>query len=69
MRAAQEIDADVVADLSRIGDANFVADMPFPTNVLHARLLSAAQEQGPPRFATAFLMPGWLGQSWTVKSQ
>jgi len=64
LRAAQALDADAVADLSRIGDANFVADLGFPFSLLRSRLLASAREQATPKVAIAFLMPGWLGQSW-----
>jgi hypothetical protein len=64
MTAAQAIDAQQVAELSRIGNADFVADMPFPMEVLNARLLKAAQDSGAAHFETHILMPGWLGQGW-----
>jgi hypothetical protein len=64
LRAAQSIDADAVADLSRVGDANFVADLEFPLATIRARLLATAQQQGIPRDAIDFLMPGRLGGGW-----
>ena len=64
LRAAQNVDSDAVADLSRIGDANFVADLEFPLSALRSRLLAAAQEQSNPRHAIELLMPGWLGRTW-----
>ena len=64
LRMAQRIDAEAVADLSKIGDANFVADLEFPLTALRSRLLTASQERGTPRVAIDFLMPGWLGQNW-----
>ncbi len=64
LRAAQSIDVEVVADLSRVGDADFVADLVFPLSVLRSRLLAAAEQQATPQVAIDFLMPGWLGQTW-----
>jgi len=65
LRAAQSVDADMVADLSRVGDADFVADLAFPLSVLRSRLLAAAGKQVTPKIAIDFLMPGWLGRDWT----
>ncbi len=65
LRAAQRVDADMVAELSRVGDANFVADLPFPLSLLRSRLLAAAGRQVTPKIAIDFLMPGWLGRDWT----
>jgi Flp pilus assembly protein TadD len=64
LRAAQSVDSNAVANLSRIGDANFVADLEFPLSALRSRLLIAAEEQGTPRQAIELLMPGWLGRDW-----
>ncbi len=64
LRAAQNVDAEMVADLSRVGDADFVADVGFPLSTLQSRLLVAAREQSTPERALDFLMPGWLGRSW-----
>ncbi|MFT5442585.1 MAG: hypothetical protein ACI8W3_001629 [Myxococcota bacterium] len=64
LRAAQAIDADMVAHLSGGGEAGFVSDLAFPLLSLRSRLLAAAQEQATPRLAIDFIMPGWLGQSW-----
>ncbi|MDP6981042.1 MAG: hypothetical protein QF570_20975 [Myxococcota bacterium] len=61
MRSAQELDAGTVAELSRIGDSDFVADLGFPLSALRSRLLAAAKEQGTSQIAVAWLMPGWLG--------
>ncbi len=62
LRSAQELDADTVAELSRIGDSDFVADLGFPLSALRSRLLAAAKAQGTTQIASAWLMPGWLGE-------
>ncbi len=64
LRAAQSLDADMVAYLSRMGDSNFVADLPFPIQQIRVRLLSAARKEAPPRVAIDWLLPGYLGESW-----
>lgn len=64
LRAAQALDSDMVFDLSRMGEADFVADLPFPIHLIRNRLLAAAREEAPPRAAIDFLLPGRLGESW-----
>ena len=61
LRSAQELDAETVAELSRIGDADFVADLGFPLSAMRSRLLAAASRSGTTEMASAWLMPGWLG--------
>ncbi|MCP5040979.1 MAG: hypothetical protein GY944_08100, partial [bacterium] len=60
-----KLDAETVAELSRIGDSDFVADLGFPIAALRSRLLAAAKEQGASQVAIEWLMPGWLGGHWT----
>ncbi len=64
LRSAQKLDAETVAELSRIGDSDFVADLGFPIAALRSRLLAAAKEQGTSQLAIGWLMPGWLGAHW-----
>jgi tetratricopeptide (TPR) repeat protein len=64
LRTAQAVDADLVADLSKVGDADFVADLGFPLSILRSRLLAAAGKQVTPKLAVDYLMPGRLGQDW-----
>lgn len=61
LRSAQQLDAEIVGELSRIGNSDFVADLGFPLLTLRSRLLAAAKEQGTTEIAAAWLMPGWLG--------
>jgi tetratricopeptide (TPR) repeat protein len=65
LRLAQSIDADVVANLSRLGNAEFVADLPFPQAAIRSRFLASANGEGYARVARDFFAPGLLGQSWS----
>jgi tetratricopeptide (TPR) repeat protein len=64
LKLAQSIDADFVADLSRFGDSNLVADLPFPRAEIRARLLGNADGEGYSRLARKLFAPGLLGVSW-----
>jgi len=64
LSAAQSLNAEQVADLSRVGDGNFVADLPVPISPLRTRMLAAGRAVEPPRDAVALLLPGRLGASW-----
>lgn len=63
---AQQIDADVVADLSSLGDPMLVADLPFPTGLLQARFLTLAMSQDSQVDLAAVLAPGRLGKDWSM---
>lgn len=64
LRSAQAIDTDAVAELSRVGEADFVADLAFPLTTLGTRLLTTARANRMSNVAIDGLMPGWLGASW-----
>jgi len=64
MRVAQGMDGSLVADLSRVGDANFVADIPFPMGQLRSRFFESARHIAAPADGIELLLPGWLGSGW-----
>jgi len=64
LKLAQAIDAEVVADLSRFGDSNLVADLPFPREEIRSRLLASASGEELSRLARDIVAPGLLGASW-----
>ncbi|MBW2228995.1 MAG: tetratricopeptide repeat protein [Deltaproteobacteria bacterium] len=61
---AQELDPELIGELSRIGDTEFVADIPFSILSIRARMISAADGDALSSSITRVLAPGWLGQSW-----
>jgi tetratricopeptide (TPR) repeat protein len=68
LKAAQSLDRAKVADLSRVGDGNFVADLPVPVASLRTRMLAAARAVEVPEPAVPLLFPGRLGASWLHSS-
>lgn len=64
MAAAQAVDAEVVADLSRRASPDLVADLPFPPARIRARMIDKASGDRFTRPVWQALMPGRLGESW-----
>ena len=65
MAQAQQVDADVVADLSHTAAPDFVADPAFPLAPIRDRMIQSA---GGDRFVDPIsraIMPGELGRDWT----
>jgi hypothetical protein len=68
MRRAQQVDPELVAELSQNGNPDFVADLPFPVSLLRTRF---AANSAADRFAGTMLRraaPGWLGESWQMST-
>jgi tetratricopeptide (TPR) repeat protein len=66
LKRAQALGAETVEELSQSGDPSFVADLPFPMKLIHARLVD---NTGVDAFAYALtrrVAPGHLGQRWSV---
>jgi hypothetical protein len=63
---AQRRDADAVAALSSLDDADLVADLPYPVGLLQDRFVKRAMSHDPQFDLAAVLAPGRLGQSWTM---
>lgn len=61
---AQRRDSDRVAELSRMEDPLFVADLPFPVSSLRWRLVESASGEAFARALSRPLAPGWLGGAW-----
>jgi len=61
---AQGMDADTVADLSNLEDADLVADLPYPIGLLQDRFVTLAMTQKPQFDLAATLAPGRLGEGW-----
>jgi tetratricopeptide (TPR) repeat protein len=61
---AQRMDAEVVAALSSLGDADLVADLPFPVGLLHDRFIALGMSQDAQFDLATALAPGRLGERW-----
>jgi tetratricopeptide (TPR) repeat protein len=64
MRLAQRADAEEVANLSRLGDPDFVADLPLPIFELGLRMAQASQGDAFARVLSAPVAPGRMGENW-----
>ncbi len=65
---AQRMDADVVAALSGLGDADLVADLPFPSTLLRDRFRFVAMSDHPSFDLAEAFAPGRLGERWFVSA-
>ncbi|MGH0034334.1 MAG: tetratricopeptide repeat protein [Myxococcota bacterium] len=64
LQLAQSTGADEVAELSRLGDPDFVADLPMPLGDLGMRLVQASRGDAFAAVVSAPIAPGRLGESW-----
>ena len=64
LQLAQSMDAELVARLSKRGDTNFAADLPFDIEPIRARMFEAARGEAHSRVVSGILAPGWLGSAW-----
>ncbi len=65
---AQKIDDDQVTALSGFDDANLVADLGYPMELLRIRLVQLALSVEPKMTVAEVLAPGVLGEKWMVTS-
>ena len=65
---AQQIGDDEVTALSAFDDADLVADLGYPTELLRSRLIQLALSVEPKVTVAEMLAPGLLGQEWMVTS-
>jgi tetratricopeptide (TPR) repeat protein len=68
MSRAQELGAKQVFELSRMGDTDFVVDMPYPIAPIRNRMLAAADGRALSDKVAKLLAPGLLGRSWVDPS-
>ena len=65
---AQELDSEIVGELSLLSDSGFVADLPLPIGAIRSRMLAASRGGGFARTLRAPFAPGWLGRDWRLSS-
>jgi tetratricopeptide (TPR) repeat protein len=64
MSRAQRLGHSVVGELSRLGDTEFVADLPPPLQPLRDRMLASADGRALSRHLADIIAPGMLGRDW-----
>ncbi len=60
---AQALDSEIVEELSAFGDADFVAQAPFPLELLWQRVFERSSGEAFAQSLRRLIAPGWLGDS------